>query len=152
MKIRCIANTGSYLPESYLNPRRGYKKEMEFPLTVGKDYTVYAFYIKQGLVWYYICEDNYIYYPMRSPAPLFEVVDNRMSLYWRLKIDPNGLLEVAFEQWFSHPYFYDKLTDQQQEEVLIFDKVKELIDAEALSPDYKLTDFDQSLEMANFSS
>lgn len=59
MKIRCIANTGSYLPESYLDPRRGYTKEMEFPLTVGKDYTVYAFYIKQGLVWYYICEDNY---------------------------------------------------------------------------------------------
>ena len=92
MKIRCIANSGESLPEIYLDSRRGYKKEMEFPLTVGKEYTVYAFYVKQGQVWYYISEDNYTYYPMRSPAPLFEVVDNRMSAYWRLKIYPNGLL------------------------------------------------------------
>ena len=148
MKIRCIANTGSSLPESYLDLRRGYKKEMEFPLTVGKDYIVYAFSVKQGQVWYYICEDNYMYYPMRSPAPLFEVFDNRMSIYWGLKIHPNGLLEVAFKQWFSDPYFYDKLTDQKEEEVFIFEKIKELIDAEALSPEHQLTALDKSLAMA----
>lgn len=149
MKIRCIANNGSSLPESYLDLGRGYKKEMEFPLTVGKDYPVYAFSVKEQQVWYYICEDNYTYYPMRSPAPLFEVVDNRMSVYWRLKIHPNGLLEVAFDQWFLDPYFYDKLTDQKEEEVLIFEQVKEFIDTEILLPDHKSTLFDRSLEMAS---
>ncbi len=133
MKIRCIANTGAALPDRYLDSRRGYKKETEFPLTVGKDYIVYTFSVKLGQVWYYICEDNYMYYPMRSPAPLFEVVDNKMSIYWRFKLSPTGLLEVAFEQWISDPYFYDKLTDQKEEEVLIFEKIKELIDAEDIS-------------------
>ncbi|MCP2726920.1 hypothetical protein [Limnofasciculus baicalensis] len=141
MKIRCIANTGRSLPDSYLNPRLGYTKELEFPLTIGKDYIVYAFSTKQEQIWYYVCEDNYMYYPMRSPAPLFEVVDNRMSAYWRLKISLNGLLEVAFDQWFSDPYFYDKLTDQEEEEVLIFEKVKEMMDLEAFSPAHMLIDY-----------
>lgn len=151
MKIRCIANTGLSLPENYLDSRRGYKEEMEFPLTVGQDYPVYAFSVKEGQVWYYICEDNYMYYPMRSPAPLFEVIDNRMSVYWRLKINPNGLLEVAFDQWFLDPYFYDKLTDQKEEEVSIFEQIKELIDTETSFPDHKLTLLDRSLEMPAFS-
>jgi hypothetical protein len=34
----------------------------------------------------------------------------------------------------SNPYFYDKLTDQEEQAVLIFEQVKDLIDAEALSP------------------
>jgi hypothetical protein len=134
MRIRCIATTGASLPESYIDPAKGYKKETEFPLTVGKDYTVYAIKEWQGSVWYYICDDNYMYYPMQNPAPLFEVVDNRMSKYWRFKLYPNGLLKIAFEQWFSDIFFYDKLTNQEEEEVLIFEKIKELMDAEALAP------------------
>jgi hypothetical protein len=133
MRIRCIANTGTSLPKSYIDPAQGYKKETEFPLTIGKEYTVYALKEWQGSVWYYICDDNYMYYPMQNPAPLFEVVDSRVSQYWRFKLYPNGLLKIAFEQWFSDIYFYDKLTDQKEEEVLIFEKVKELMDAEALA-------------------
>jgi hypothetical protein len=149
MKIRCIANTGASLPESYLAPNQGYTKELQFPLTIGKDYTVYAFSERLGRVWYYICEDNYTYYPMRSPSPLFEIVDNRLSAYWRFKLYPNELLEVAFEQWLSDPYFYDKLTDQKEEEVLIFEQVKELMDVEALSPDPTQTAVDESLEVVH---
>ncbi|HAX75168.1 MAG TPA: hypothetical protein DCY88_04850 [Cyanobacteria bacterium UBA11372] len=151
MRIRCIANTGESLPSNYIDPARGYKKETEFPLTVGKEYTVYALKQWQGTVWYYICDDNSTYYPIQTPAPLFEMVDNRMSKYWRFKFYNNGLLKIAFQQWFSEPYFYDKLTDQKEEQVLIFDKVKELMDEEALSPDPMLTAIDRSLEMANLS-
>jgi len=69
-------------------------------------------------------------YPIQTPAPLFEVVDNRVSKYWRFMLNPNGVLRFVFEQWFTDPYFYDKLTDQEEAEVEIFDKVKELMDAE----------------------
>jgi hypothetical protein len=134
MRIRCIANTGASLPENYIDPAQGYKKETEFPLTIGKEYTVYALKEWQGSVWYYICDDNYMYYPMQNPAPLFEVVDSRVSKYWRFNLYPNGLLKIAFKQWFSDPYFYDKLTEQEEQTVLIFEQVKDLIDAEALSP------------------
>jgi hypothetical protein len=135
MKIRCIANTGANLPESYFLPHLGYKKESEFQLSIDKEYIVYALYEWEGKIWYYICDERYTYYPIHNPAPLFEVVDNRISKYWRFKLAPNGLLTLAFEQWFSDPYFYDKLTDQEEQAVLIFEQIKDLIDAEALSPD-----------------
>jgi hypothetical protein len=135
MKIRCIANTGANLPESYFLPHLGYKKESEFQLSIDKEYIVYALYEWEGKIWYYICDERYTYYPIHNPAPLFEVVDNRISKYWRFKLAPNGLLTLAFEQWFSDPYFYDNLTDQEEQAVLIFEQIKDLIDAEALSPD-----------------
>jgi hypothetical protein len=134
MKIRCIATTGADIPESYFLPHLCYQKETDFQVTVGQEYVVYALYEWEGKIWYYICDDNSTYYPIHKPAPLFEVLDDRVSKYWRFKLEPNGLLIIAFEQWFSEPYFYDKLTDQEEREVLIFEKVKELMDAEALSP------------------
>jgi hypothetical protein len=134
MIIRCIANTGASLPESYLNPGVYLTPKTQFNLTIGKEYIVYALRAYQENAWYYICDDNYTYYPMQNPAPLFEVVDDRVSKYWRLKLEPNGVLRIAFEEWFADPYFYDKLTDQEEAEVSIFEKVKERMDAEALSP------------------
>ena len=142
MIIRCIANTGEDLPENYIDPARGYTKKIELPLTVGKEYVVYAIRSWQGIVWYYICDDNYSYYPIQTPAPLFEVVDNRVSKYWRFMLNPNGVLRFVFEQWFTDPYFYDKLTDQEEAEVEIFDKVKELMDAE----DFDLPPLDVDVE------
>ena len=134
MKIRCIAKTGADLPERYFLPHLCYKKEMEFQLTLGREYAAYAIEELQGMVWYYICDDDYTYYPMKHPAPLFEVVDNKVSQYWRFKLNDNGLLEIGFEEWISDRYFYDKLTDMEEAEVSIFEKAKELIDAEAASP------------------
>lgn len=134
MKIRCITNRGDALPESYLKPEFYYTQETDFPLTIGKEYVVYAFYTFEGNLWYYICDDSYTYYPMQNPAPLFEVVDSRMSQYWRLHLSANGLLEFAFEEWFSDPYFYDKLTDQDEAEVLIFERIKKMMDIEAYAP------------------
>ncbi len=129
MKVKCVANTGELLPETYLKP----DNTAAFALTIGKEYVVYAMREWQGKFWYYICDDNYTYYPMQNPAPLFEIVDNRVSKYWRLMVYPNGVLRIAFEEWFDDPKFYDKLTDQEESEVLIFEKVKELMDAEVLS-------------------
>lgn len=134
MKIRCIANTGAFLTKNYLNPAVFLTEETKFQLVVGKEYTVYALYQWQQEVWYYICDERYTYYPIQNPAPLFEIVDNRVSKYWRLQLDNHGLLTLAFEQWFVDPYYYDKLTDQEEREVSIFEKLKGLMDAEALSP------------------
>jgi hypothetical protein len=40
MKIRCIANQGAYLPETYLNPPLDITQGTEFKLIVGKEYIV----------------------------------------------------------------------------------------------------------------
>uniref|UniRef100_UPI001CC8F2F0 hypothetical protein n=1 Tax=Oscillatoria salina TaxID=331517 RepID=UPI001CC8F2F0 len=114
-------------------PVRGYTKELEFDLTLEREYVVYAINSTRGQTWYYLCDDRYTYYPIPNPAPLFEIVDNRLSQYWRVKLEENGLLEIAFAEWLTDSYFYDKLTDQEEKEVLIFERVKELIDAEATS-------------------
>ncbi|MEB3340833.1 hypothetical protein [Okeania sp.] len=134
MKIRCIANTGASLPEHDLDPNGGYTRDLEFGLTIGKEYVVYAFYEWKGQIWYYIADDHYMYYPMQNPAPLFEVVDDRLSKYWRFNLRPNGLLRVAFSQWFTIPYFYDKLTDQEPAEVDLFKRIRYLMDREAEKP------------------
>ena len=149
MKIRCIANTGADLPESYFLPHLSYKKETEFQLRVGKEYIVYALYEWEGKIWYYICDERYTYYPIHNPAPLFEVVNDRISKYWRFKLAPNGLLTLAFEQWFSEPYFYDKLTDQEEQAVLIFEQVKELMDAEVVTPPPMPVVLEESLVISN---
>jgi hypothetical protein len=134
MKIRCIANTGASLREHYLDPKRGLTKDLKYGLTIGKEYVVYAFYEWEGQIWYYIADDHNMYYPMQNPAPLFEVVDDRLSKYWRFNLRQNGLLRVAFSQWFTVPYFYDKLTDQEPAEVDLFKRIKYLIDREAETP------------------
>lgn len=131
MKIRCIANKGTELPENYLNPPLDITPETEFKLIIGKEYIVYAISQWQGNLSYYICDERYTYYPIQNPAPLFEIVDPRYSRYWQVQLATNGLLEIAFEHWFSIPNFYDKLTDSEAESVLIFEKMKELMDAEA---------------------
>ncbi|MBD2770832.1 hypothetical protein [Iningainema tapete] len=150
MKIRCIANTGEIIPENYLNPAVFLTKETKFQLIVGKEYTVYALYKWQQEVWYYICDERYTYYPIQNPAPLFEIVDGRLSKYWRLQIDCNGLLTLAFEQWFFDSYYYDKLTNQEEHEVLIFEQIKELMDKEALSPYPSPSVLDESLKTSKF--
>ncbi len=134
MKIRCIANTGASLPENYLDPAVNRTTETVFRLTVGKEYVVYAIDEAEGNVWYYIIDDNFIYYPQKHCAPLFEVVDDRVSKYWRLKLWENGLLEIAFLHWLKDPYFYEKLTDQEPAEVDLFKRIKALMDMEAETP------------------
>jgi len=58
MKIRCIANTGASLPDEYIDPPRGYTKQIQLSLTIGREYVVYAIREWKGTIWYYICGDN----------------------------------------------------------------------------------------------
>jgi hypothetical protein len=147
MKIRCLAKKEAYIPKKYLNPPLDITTETEFKLIVGKEYIVFAISDWQGNFSYYICDERYTYYPIHNRAPLFEIVDARYSRYWQVQLASNGLLEIAFEHWFSIPYFYDKLTDSEAEAVLIFDKMKELMDAEAAIPQPQPFSVDELLAM-----
>ncbi|NER03768.1 MAG: hypothetical protein F6K17_14650 [Okeania sp. SIO3C4] len=134
MKVCCLANTGEFLPESYLDSSLYRTKETEFNLIVGKEYVVYGLYIWQKNIWYYICDERFTYFPIKNPAPLFQVIDSRPSRYWRMELAENGLFTMAFEHWFSIPNYYEKLVDQDEQAVLIFEKYKELMDAEVAEP------------------
>ena len=139
MKVVCIANVATSLSENYLDARAGYLADTEFRLTISKEYVVYALALRDKQVWYYICDDADLYYPVHQPAPLFEVIDNTVSKYWRFKFtaEPNPLDNIAvfaFDEWVSDEYFYDHLTDKAEIEVSLFWQMKYLMDLEAAEP------------------
>lgn len=137
MKVRCIGNRGSDLPSDLIIPATGLKLETEFSLIVGKTYVVYAFTINHDYLWYYILDETFSYFPFWNPAPLFEIVDHRVSAYWEINYSREGRCEshsniiVAYPEWSRDPFYYDRLTDGYQKEVEIFQRYRRLIDDES---------------------
>lgn len=135
MKVKCVYNTASSLPENILPTRSGYNRLTKFPLIIGKEYIVYATTIYMGFVWYYICDEYYTYYPTGNPSLLFDVVDGRLSkswIYFSLKDkDPYSTYAIfTYPEWANDPYYYDSLTDGDDNAVKIFKSYQELMDLE----------------------
>jgi hypothetical protein len=119
-----------------LDPRAGLDADTEFPLEVGKAYVVFALTVYRGYVWYYLCNENYTYYPAWSPSPLFDVVEGTISRYWvynhwHPRDEGGGYPIMAFDDWANDLYYYDRLTDGDEREVSIFRRYKRLIEEEA---------------------
>ena len=136
MKVRCISNTGVDLPERYLDEMAGYTAATVFEIKKTIEYVVYALAVRRSGVWYYVVDNSGVGYPIWHPAPLFELVDTRVSRYWRLGFVQEGPLEessiFAFTEWADSPLeFYDRLSDGDAEAVAHFSRAKGLIDAEA---------------------
>ena len=135
MKVLCLSNSGETLPGNYLDDHRGYAFASEFPITIGKEYVVYALALrKNAQVWYYISDDHDLYYPFNYPAPLFEVVDRKLSAHWKFAFTPEHLDHVAlfaFEEWVHDGYFYDRLTDNVEDDASKFREMKHLMDLES---------------------
>jgi hypothetical protein len=125
MKVKCIYNQGIYLPKDM-----GFNEDSIFSLERNKEYIVYAMTINEGYVWYYICDNNFSYYPVWKPCPLFEIVDNRISRYWVFSYK-KGLNYTkahaiwSYPEWADDPNYYDKLTDGDKREVSLFKAYKE---------------------------
>lgn len=133
MKVRCIANRGESLPEHYLDPRVPREPKSNFFVTLGREYNVYGIEFAGGQVWYYIDDDQRHWYPIRKPAPLFEVVDPRLSKYWYIRVSEGKHGSVGwifFEEFISDPFFYDRLTDRVDADVEVFKKRKRQMDEE----------------------
>lgn len=142
MRVKCVANKGSNLPEDILGRSSGFHKETEFPLVVGKDYVVYGITLHLGYVWYYLEDEHYAYYPVWNPSPLFEATDGKISKYWRYGYHADRNRDevnviFAFKEWVDDPYYYDKLTDGEEEAVMVFRHYKKLMDVEF--PDWSIS-------------
>jgi hypothetical protein len=131
MKVKCIATIGNQLPANYIDERLSLIPERKFHISFGSSYTVYTVMTIRERVCYFIADDLYVDYPRWYPAPLFEVVDNRLSGYWEygFALDTNALC-LSFPEWLADKYFYDQLTDGQNEAVRIFGTRKEQMDLE----------------------
>jgi hypothetical protein len=133
MRAVCIARRGETLPEGYLDPRLNVKRETDFHLTVGQKYMIYAVAIRNQQVWYYVVDDDNLWFPIYKPAPLFSIVDDRVSRHWRVKLTPGNLnheVLLAFEEWASDDQFYDRLSDKDQAAVRVFRERRQQMDEE----------------------
>ena len=139
MRVKCISNKGSLLPSAVLDEKSGFTTKTTFDLVVSKEYVVYGIVFFRGYPWYYLFDEGSSYYPRWNPAPLFEVVDSRLSRYWRYSYSPDSLrppgeLLITYREWVEDPYYYDKLTDGESKELDIFKAYKAKIDLEFPDP------------------
>src|SRR6266576_1853103 len=108
MKVTCIAKLGTTLTTQYIDPRLPIVRDTDFHLTVNKEYVVYAIEFYKDQIWHYVVDDNALWFPIRKPAPLFSITDNRVSRLWRIRqrIDPPHFSALlAFDEWISDKSF-----------------------------------------------
>jgi hypothetical protein len=136
MKVKCISKISRNLPEQVIYPDLGLGPDRVFSLVIGKDYVVYGLTSYLGIPWFFICDEDYSYYPIWNPSPLFRIIDDRLSALWRIGIYGPGkekdlpVLILAFEEWVNNPFFYDQLTNGDDSAVRVFKERKQQMDRE----------------------
>jgi len=135
MKVRCLSRSPKALPKE-IRLERIWGKDVtdrSFPLIVGKEYVVHGVTITLGHVWYYICDEKFVYYPVWNPSSLFEISDSSLPDFWRIGVhNSRGREDVdfilSFPEWVGDPFFYYKLTERSEAEVKIFNHYRALIE------------------------
>ena len=131
------------MPKDLLSPQTGFKPDTDFHLTIGEHYVVYGMTISEGYVWYYVLRQPWDEFPIWKPSPLFELIRGDISRFWiynyTLQGDPFHAI-WAYPEWANdHFGYYDRLTDWEEEEVIIFRNYKCHMDLEFPNPSISLT-------------
>lgn len=134
MIVRCIANSGSALPEANIDPRRGYDESTEFPLTIDRAYTVFALTVFLGSAWYYVLDDDGNDWPTWAPSALFDVLDGAIPSSWivgysRASVE-NQFPLISFPEWATDATFYERLVDGDPRAVEIFASRRQEIESD----------------------
>lgn len=125
MIVRCVANSGMDLPTVNLDPRSGYDRSTEFPLTLGREYPVFGLTVFLGTAWYYILDDDGNSWPIWFPSALFDVVDGTLPASWivghfRLGGEEQYTI-LSFPEWATDYNFYERLLDRDPDTERVFD-------------------------------
>ncbi len=105
-------------------------------IKVGFLYTVYGVnlnFFMERMPFYYICEDGRHSYPVPKSAVFFEIVDSKLSKYWRFVFNQNQQHGLFLPEWSHDEGFYERLVDGNQKEEAIFSRYKKLIEVENIS-------------------
>lgn len=73
-----------------------------------------------------------------NPAPLFDVVDSRLSQHWIFGFSYSGVVSgtavLAFPEWAQDPLgYYDRLTDGEESATALFARYREVLDLEFIN-------------------
>ncbi|MFC3813336.1 hypothetical protein [Lacihabitans lacunae] len=85
-----------------------------FSLDIGEEYLVFGLYIEKNGAIVIDClnKNNHLH---NYPLDLFEVVDNRVSKYWKMKIRENGEITFLPNEYYENEYFHDDLSEDTPE-------------------------------------
>lgn len=78
MRVLCIHNLGRNLSAELL--KTGYTIHSEFPVSIGKEYSVFGMKIWEGFILVLLSDDNRL--PNWFPISLFMLTDSRLPEHW----------------------------------------------------------------------
>jgi hypothetical protein len=131
MTARCISTTLSTDQRRQIGASE--KLEFRYDLTEGKTYLVVAItfvcsspVFGTTVLFDVVDETDYL---MPIPACLFEIMDDRGSMYWRVRRNEDGSFTLWPESFYK-PCFHDLLSDRDPDALAILHSVLELMNAE----------------------
>lgn len=107
-------------------------EDILFGLDKNSSYVVQAIAFIDSHPFFYVFDEDDSY-PTPYPAMLFEIIDPRLSNYWKLGYNGDGetgFSIIAFEEWASDPVFYERLVDEWPTELEVMRSRRKLIDEE----------------------
>ncbi len=122
MLIQCKNNSAKALSVKAL--RVSGTDATEFPLIIGKKYTVFAICLWQGVLKYLIIGEQNL--PMWYPSELFDVVEKTLPFEWYCDIVVGQALEAiwGYKEMVYDNCHFDALQERDSKAVKIFLKRK----------------------------
>lgn len=112
-------------------------------ITPGNEYLVFAILIDPNaawLEWFYIIDDLDLRFPTWYPSCAFEITDPMLPAIWAYGAlwlpkptragHPRRLL-LANREWVEDPRFYERLTNEEDRELSVFEDVRRKIEEES---------------------
>ena len=94
--------------------------DMRESLTINTEHLVYGLTISKSMNYVQIYHDNSL---VSMPLPLFEIIDERASKYWKVRKLSTNHLHLWPEEFYTN-YFHEDLFEGVVEVVEVFKKVK----------------------------
>ena len=95
----------------------------EIGLDAGRHYPVEGLFFREGIAWFYICDEADAEYPTPYCSAFFDLLDPRIPTGWKLSsINPG---EIVPAEWAEFPQFYEKLLEGDSGAVALFDQIRQ---------------------------
>lgn len=126
MRVKCIKT--NFDDDIIYNKYSDYYNDI---FKIGEEITVFGVSIDYDKIYYEVIHELHL---LCLPHTMFEVIDDRVSKYWKFKIETNGIITLEPEL-FSSDYFFDKFSDFDVELRSKFQELKKIMLDEFNYPD-----------------
>lgn len=118
MKIKCIKT-------SIDNPRPDITNaDMKEYLVIGTSFWVFGIRFFKSITYVYIFDNNHLF---EVPIELFEIIDNKVSSEWTIKVWENGEITL-WPDLFYQVEFLENFAEKEFEERKLFEDLKNRIE------------------------